>query len=412
MACRFTTSPFTHSIYPQLDVVSPASAYDDYPSPDFPNNNVRTPATATRALPNSDARTSGGRYAASPPSARRPSETFSNGRQSADAYGGVEAYGGAGAGAGPVRRKPSDARRRPSQDTTYAVGASVNRRPSESEGSNASNAQSATAGMGMIIPNKSTIAEEEIEVPYGREVRDSGSTARDRERERAPRISRADEDRSDYGEDEPEEGSRPGGLAALSARLQAVGDEDEEAGRSGEDYFDKMSIGRTSAASERSFARGGRNSAGAEEELRREYEYKIATMQQRITGLEREVEESREKERAWAKGEERVRAIEDELRELRHVSVGRCVKGSATDYRVQRMEEKTTAMFTLQQELETLRQERAREQEAVARRSREDEEELQILRERCERLEEERVGGGGQVSWSFATFVHLLTALA
>lgn len=326
----FITCLFTYSTSHQLDVVSPASAYDDYPSPDFPNNtNTRTPATAARALPANDARISGGRYAASPSSVRRPSETFSNGRQSADAYGGVEAYGAAAAGAGSVRRKPSsDSRRRPSQDTTYAVGASVNRRPSESEGSNASNAQSATAGMGMIIPNKSTIAEEELEVPYGREVRDSGSTTRDRERERAQRGSRADEDRSEYGEDEPEEGSRPGGLAALTARLQAVGDEDEEVGRSGEDYFEKMSMGRTSAASDRSFARGGRNSVGAEEELRREYEYKIATMQQRIAGLEREVSELREKERVWAQSEERVRAIEDELRELRHVSVHPCITGA------------------------------------------------------------------------------------
>ncbi|KZT69736.1 hypothetical protein DAEQUDRAFT_765322 [Daedalea quercina L-15889] len=371
----------------ELDVVSPASAYDDYPSPDFPNN-TRTPATTSRDLP-SNPRTSGDRYAASPSSMRRPSDNFSSGRQSADAYGGVESHGATGAAVGSVRRKLSQDirsdRRKPSQDTTggrgeYGLGgASVNRRPSESESSNASNAQSATAGMGMIIPNKSTIAEEEIEVPYGREVRDSGSTARDRERERAPRGSRGgDEDRSEYGEDDAEEGDRrPGGLAGLSARLQAVGDDDDEAGRSGEDYFDKMSLGRTSATSDRSFPRGGRNSVGAEEELRREYEFKIATMQQRITGLEREVEESREKERAWAKGEERVHAVEDELRELR-----------------QRMEEKTTAMFTMQQELETLRQERAREQEAAARRAREDEEELQILRERCERLEEERAGGG------------------
>ncbi|TFY56445.1 hypothetical protein EVJ58_g7646 [Rhodofomes roseus] len=99
-------------------------------------------------------------------------------------------------------------------------------------------------------------------------------------------------------------------------------------------------------------------------------------MQQRITGLEREVEDAREKERIWTKGEERVRAVEDELRELR-----------------QRMEDKTTGMFTMQQELETLRQERAREQDAAGRRARDDEEELQILRERCERLEEERGGG-------------------
>ncbi|KAH9914833.1 uncharacterized protein B0H18DRAFT_1125269 [Fomitopsis serialis] len=327
----------------EQDAMSPASAYDDYPSPDFPNN-TRAPAMAARDPPPS-ARASEDRsngYAASP-SRRRPSDNFSAGRQSADAYGGVEAYGAAAAGG--ARRKPSqdvrNDRRKPSQDTAGRGaplgGASVNRRPSESESSNASNAQSATAGMGMIIPNKSTIAEEELEVPYGREVRDSGSTARERERERerGPRGSRAvDEDRSDYGEDEGEEvDQRPGGLAALSARLQAVGDEDEA--RSGEDYFDKMSLGRASAASDRSFPRGGRLSVGAEEELRREYEFKVATMQQRITGLEREVEESREKERIWAKGEERVRAVEDELRELR-----------------QRMEEKTTAMFTMQQELE------------------------------------------------------------
>ncbi|TFY68065.1 hypothetical protein EVJ58_g1220, partial [Rhodofomes roseus] len=159
----------------EQDVVSPASAYDDYPSPDFPNN-ARTPAMAARDLP-SNARASEDRANgyASPSSRRRPSDNFSSGRKSADAYGGVEGFGAAAA-VGGVRRKPSQDirtdRRKPSQDTTgYGVvgGASVNRRPSESEGSNASNAQSATAGMGMIIPNKSTIAEEEIEVPYGRE---------------------------------------------------------------------------------------------------------------------------------------------------------------------------------------------------------------------------------------------------
>ena len=67
-------------------------------------------------------------------------------------------------------------------------------------------------------------------------------------------------------------------------------------------------------------------------------------------------------------------------------------------------------MFTLQQELETLRQERAREQEAAARRAREDEEELQILRERCERLEEERAGGG-QVSGRLAVPMHMLSGV-
>ena len=49
-------------------------------------------------------------------------------------------------------------------------------------------------------------------------------------------------------------------------------------------------------------------------------------------------------------------------------------------------------MRVLQQELEQLKEDREREQELSTRRAREDEEELQILRDRCERLE---AGGGG-----------------
>lgn len=207
-------------------------------------------------------------------------------------------------------------------------GALVGRRPSESvsttsESTSASNAQS--AGMGMIIPNKSTIAEEEIEVPYGREVRDSASTAmddrtRERERER------------DSDSDVDEDGLRPGGLSGLSARLQAVEGEDEDrAGSRGEDYLDKLSYGRASVTSDRSNGAagvgarlmGGRASVAAEESerMRRDYEYKIATLQSRVATLEREVEDSREREQKWAEGEARVRAVEEELRDLRQVCV-------------------------------------------------------------------------------------------
>lgn len=44
-------------------------------------------------------------------------------------------------------------------------------------------------------------------------------------------------------------------------------------------------------------------------------------------------------------------------------------------------------MRTLQKELDELREDRSREKDLTARRVREDEEEIQILRERCERLE-------------------------
>ena len=55
-------------------------------------------------------------------------------------------------------------------------------------------------------------------------------------------------------------------------------------------------------------------------------------------------------------------------------------------------EDKTTAVRSLQQEVDQLKEDRERERELAARRTREDEEELQILRDRCDRLE---ANGGG-----------------
>jgi hypothetical protein len=47
-------------------------------------------------------------------------------------------------------------------------------------------------------------------------------------------------------------------------------------------------------------------------------------------------------------------------------------------------------MLALQKELDNLREDGQRAREREARRALQDEEELQILRERCERLEEDR----------------------
>jgi hypothetical protein len=47
-------------------------------------------------------------------------------------------------------------------------------------------------------------------------------------------------------------------------------------------------------------------------------------------------------------------------------------------------------MLALQKELDNVREDTQRSREREIRRSRQDEEELQILRERCERLEGER----------------------
>jgi len=174
---------------------------------------------------------------------------------------------------------------------------------SESTTSNG-NAQSATSGV--IIPNKSTIAEEEIEVPYGRQIRDSTSTAM-----------------LDDGNTDGELESSPlvGGLNGLSARLKQVDDGDSSPIRNGvpstgEDYFDRVALGRTSVTSDRSASR----IPGEEEErIRREYEYKIATMQNKIAGLERDLEDAGEKGRSNANGNARAAQLEQELNEFRMV---------------------------------------------------------------------------------------------
>ena len=57
-------------------------------------------------------------------------------------------------------------------------------------------------------------------------------------------------------------------------------------------------------------------------------------------------------------------------------------------------------MRAMQKELDELREVRLREAERASRRAQEDEEELRILRDRCEALEEERQNRRGEV-WNF-----------
>jgi hypothetical protein len=61
----------------------------------------------------------------------------------------------------------------------------------------------------------------------------------------------------------------------------------------------------------------------------------------------------------------------------------------STDLDLQRAEEQSTTMRALQKELDELR----RDKERDSHRAREDGEELRLLREQCERLENEQSGG-------------------
>lgn len=250
----------------------------------------------------------------------RPSDDEAPPRRSEDTYGSDTNPYGLGS------------RKKPSQDMARGQIPDFSRRPSasasiHSDSTGTTNAQSATATSGMVIPNKSTIAEEDIEVPYGHEEgRDSSVMAvGDRGR---------DGDGDAYGaidEEREHEGPSVGGLSALGARLRgqvsrdALDDEEGGGARSGDDYFDKVSLGRTSVTSDRSAgvvrSIGGRVSVGEEdyERLRREYEFKIATMQGRIVTLERELTNGEQREKELREGHQRIRLLEEEIDGFRKV---------------------------------------------------------------------------------------------
>jgi len=66
-------------------------------------------------------------------------------------------------------------------------------------------------------------------------------------------------------------------------------------------------------------------------------------------------------------------------------------------------------MLALQKELDDVHEDSQRARERDVRRSRQDEEELQILRERCERLEEERTSAVCSVTSPISIAPHLST---
>ena len=232
-------------------------------------------------------------------------------------------------------------RRKPSQDTAGRRSEDRERefvrRPSAaasisttSEGTAMPQAQSTTAGSGMIIPNKSTMEEEYIEVPYGREQRESNATIDTPNTESMRDNPLNDDSASEYQGGLMSPRSPPGGLSALSSRLRDVQDEDENdqamgGNKSGDDYYDKF--GRASVSSDRSMNNPTGHHRGAsrasiadeQEKLRRDYEYKIATMQNQIASLQREVADSSQAVAKWKEAEARVQQLEDELDNLQHV---------------------------------------------------------------------------------------------
>lgn len=282
---------------------------------------------------------------------RRPSESDSipTGRRSEESFRKMEdAYAVGRTSEDSYTPSIATSRRKPSQDTTRRSEdrereRDYSRRPSAAasvsgtsdSASTANPAQSTTATSGMIIPNKSTIEEEYIEVPYGRDARESGSSTIDEhERSRETtgdngRLTDGDLDTTSEYPSPLSPRSPPAGLSGLSARLKGVEDEDDQGGiggRNGDDYYDKY--GRSSVNSNHSATSGlgARIPAGRaivsedQEKMRRDYEFRIATMQTQITNLQRDLGDAGERERKWNEGEAKVRQMEEELMSLRRVS--------------------------------------------------------------------------------------------
>ncbi|KAI0314554.1 hypothetical protein OF83DRAFT_1136191 [Amylostereum chailletii] len=305
---------------PEPAMESPDSTYDDFPSPDFPatSRSLQVSSNTTAATTLSTHKSNGSAqlanaslsspplpptpYTATSASTDYPSPTPPPARSSQDLYSSPnessmssrrrpseDGYPSAS------RRRPSEdmrrqnddpysSRRRPSEDFRRSedagIGLGVGRRPSmtSSNGTGTSGTNANMATSGMVIPAKSTIAEEDIEVPFARRSR-----------------------RSDFDADEDGDREEQGGLNGLPRRL---GGQSAGSGSEGEDeYFDKMSMGRISVGSgrdgrtstdrERGASRTSASAAAAAdfEKARREYEFKIATMQSKIVSMEREAED-------------------------------------------------------------------------------------------------------------------------
>ncbi|KAG9088464.1 component of the polarisome [Ceratobasidium sp. 370] len=226
-----------------------------------------------------------------------------------------------GAGSGSDRRRPSQddygVRRRPSEDEPRRQR-SVDRRPSGDEGPYRRPSQDSqvtrrpsqdkpagTASSSYVTPNKSTIAEEVIQVPYGR---DEGTEDEDEEdRDDVGHRPGSDDDPSRHSKKPSQGGLNALGFSLLSTPLSPTSDDGAAPnglnGRATSDYYEKMSFGRASVTS--SQGGGGAERRNTEvEDVRREYEFKIATMQNKLAALE-------DKARSES---ERARALENDAR--------------------------------------------------------------------------------------------------
>jgi len=168
----------------------------------------------------------------------------------------------------------------------------------------------------MVIPNKSTIEEEYIEVPYGKDVDDQ-----DRSREASTDATRMTDGELDSASEYASPRtplSPPAGLSGLSARLRGVSGDDEDRIRTSDDFYDKY--GRPLDHSLGNLRPEGRALEDSDK-IKKDYEYKIATMQTQISNLHHDLEDMNEKDQKLKAAEAKVWQMEQELAAVRRVSI-------------------------------------------------------------------------------------------
>jgi protein SPA2 len=281
---------------------------------------------------------------ASRSSRRKPSDdlAYRSQRQSEDPYGGVGSDDGLAYGSsrrqgsidgnasnysngrrkpsrddtramGTDRRKPSrdidppssfrpvgGDRRRPSVDTTG--GRSRGQDGSSDAGSSVSGGAAATAVRDEIVPTKSTITEEEIEIPFGREGRDSALV--DDDTPRRQRSGGLNDDDFDSAMSPRTPAMGLSGLVDLGLRLGEISPDDVRQRRRGSDTSDG---GVTPLVANRS-------RPGSEADKAR-----IATLENQVRSLENEVDVAAERALRSDSSSTRVAQLEKELELFRQV---------------------------------------------------------------------------------------------
>jgi hypothetical protein len=178
----------------------------------------------------------------------------------------------------------------------------------------------------MVVPNKSRMREEEIEVPYARDsvldasrpesISRSRASDRARDRDRDSQMSAGTSISARQAPIPPPNinapPSRPNPPVTMNDTLSPTMTDDRE-------YYDRMSFSSNVTGKSRMMAGGGPGVVDEEREqkIRQEYEFRVAGLERKLGILETEKEEMR---RTMETERERRSEWEEEVRGLKEVS--------------------------------------------------------------------------------------------